>query len=155
MIKNIHQLLGEHPLFHDFHPDLLDLMAGCGRNVRFEAGDRVVSEGAEADQFYLVRSGKVALEVAVPGRGAVVIETLGPGEVVGVSWPFPPYRWAFDAVAVDPTSAISMDAACLRAKCEEDHKLGYQVFSRFAQLMRDRLQATRLQLLDVYGNHAG
>lgn len=154
-MKSIRDLLGEHPLFRDFRGDLLELMAGCGQNVHFAADTRILNEGGTADQFFLLRTGKVGLEVAVPGRGAVVVETLGTGEVLGVSWPFPPYRWEFDAKAIDETSAISMDAECLRAKCDEDHELGYQVFSRFALLMRDRLQATRLQLLDVYGSHAG
>ncbi len=153
MIKTIRDLLGEHPLFRDFRTDLLDLMAGCGENVHFAPAASILREGQQADRFFLLRSGKAALQVEVPGRGPVVIETLGAGEVLGVSWPFPPHRWAFDAIAVEPTSAIAMDAVCLRAKCDEDHELGYQVFHRFALLMRDRLQATRLQLLDVYANH--
>ncbi len=154
-MKSIRDLLGEHPLFRDFDPELLELMAGCGHNVRFEAGTEITTEGAPANEFYLLRSGKVAVGVAVPNRGIVVVETLGPDEVLGVSWPFPPYRWEFDSTAVEPTSAIAMDAECLRNKCDEDPRLGYQVFARFARLMRDRLQATRLQLLDLYGNHAG
>lgn len=153
-MKSISDLLTEHPLFGDLHPELLELMAGCGRNVRFEPGTTMVQAGALADMFFLLRSGKVAIEVSIPNRGAVVIETLGPGEVLGVSWPFPPYRWTFDGKALEPTSAIAIDAECLRNKCDEDPRLGYQVFSRFAQLMRDRLQSTRLQLLDVYKSHA-
>ncbi len=153
-MKTIRDLLAEHPLFGDLDPALLDLMAGCGENIHFDAGARIVQEGAIADKFYLLRRGRVAIEATAPPRGAIVIETLGPDEVLGVSWPFPPYRWAFDGVATEATSAIAMDAQCLRDKCDAEPALGYQVFSRFAQLMRDRLQATRLQLLDVYGNHA-
>ncbi len=154
-MKSIRDLLAEHPVFGSLDSSLLELMSGCGRNEHFDSGAQILREGADADHFYLLRSGRVALEVAIPHRGIIVIETLGPSEILGVSWPFPPYRWAFDAKAIEPTSAISIDAACLRRKCEEDPVLGYQVFSRFAQLMRDRLQATRLQLLDVYGSHAG
>ena len=154
-MKSIRDLLGEHLLFRNFHPDLLELMAGCGHNVHFEAGTQIFSEGAPADEFYVLRSGKVSIGVAVPNRGTILVETLGPDEVLGVSWPFPPYRWEFDSVTIDETSAIAMDAECLRNKCDEDPILGYQVFKAFALLMRDRLQATRLQLLDVYGNHAG
>jgi len=154
-MKTIRDLLGEHQLFRSFHPDLLELMAGCGHNVHFEAGKQIFSEGEPADEFYVLRSGKVSIGIAVPHRGTVLVETLGPNEVLGVSWPFPPYRWEFDSRAMDPTSAIAMDAECLRTKCEEDPALGYQVFKSFALLMRNRLQATRLQLLDLYGNHAG
>jgi len=154
-MKTIRDLLGEHPLFREFHPDLLELMAGCGHIVHFDAGRQIFSEGEPADEFYVIRSGKVTVGVAVPNRGTLLVETLGPGEVLGVSWPFPPYRWEFDSMAIDPTSAIAMDAECLRNKCDEEPTLGYQVFKSFALLMGDRLQASRLQLLDLYGNHAG
>ena len=153
-MKSIRDLLGEHQLFRNFHPDLLELMAGCGHNVHFEAGTHIFSEGAPADEFYVLRTGKVSIGIAVPNRGTVLVETLGPDEVLGVSWPFPPYRWEFESVAIDATSAVAMDAECLRNKCDEDPVLGYQVFKAFALLMRDRLQTTRLQLLDMYGNHA-
>lgn len=155
MNKSIPELLGEHPLFGELDPRLLDLMAGCAQNVHFAPDTVIIREGAPADRFFVLRKGKVAIEAAIPQRGSVIIETLGPDEVLGVSWPFPPYRWTFDGKAVEETSAIAVDADCLRAKCDEDPTLGYQVFARFARLMRDRLQATRLQLLDVYGNHAG
>ena len=154
-MKTIRDLLGEHPLFGSMNTELLELMAGCGQNVHFDPGTTIVKEGGDADSFYVVRTGRVALEVSVPQRGSVVIETLGPTEVIGVSWPFPPYRWTFDGKALEPTSAISIDAECLRRKCDEDPVLGYQVYKSFARLMRDRLQATRLQLRDVYGNHVG
>jgi hypothetical protein len=81
----------------------------------------------------------------------MMITTLGAGELVGWSWLFPPYRWHFDARATELTRTIAFDGACLRDKCEQDHDLGYELMRRFASLMLDRLQATRLQLLDVYG----
>ena len=71
--------------------------------------------------------------------------------VVGVSWLVPPYRWTYDAKALELTRAIAMDAGCLRAKCEQDHDLGYEVMKRFVPILVERLQATRLQILDVYG----
>jgi CRP/FNR family cyclic AMP-dependent transcriptional regulator len=64
----------------------------------------------------------------------------------------PPYRWHFDARAVELTRAIALDGECLRGKCEEDHDLGYEIMKRFALVIAERLEATRLQLLDVYGN---
>jgi CRP-like cAMP-binding protein len=88
----------------------------------------------------------------VPTRGAVVIETLEAGEVVGWSWLFAPYRWHFDARALSLVRATSFDGACLRGKAESDPKLGYELMSRFAQVMIRRLQWTRLRLLDVYGD---
>jgi CRP/FNR family transcriptional regulator, cyclic AMP receptor protein len=149
-VKSIRDLLAEHPFFAGLDPADVDLLAGCGANVRFAAGSRILAEGEPADLFYVLRSGRAALEVSVPGRKPLVIETLGPGEILGVSWLFAPYRWAFDATALDDVSAVGLDAACLRAKCDEDTRLGYVLMSRFAVLLRDRLQAARLQLLDVY-----
>ena len=94
----------------------------------------------------------VALEVQSPGRGALIIETLGSGEVAGWSWLFEPHIWQFDGRVVSSARVIGFDGACLRGKCEEDHELGYQLMRRFAGAVTERLQATRLQLLDVYGN---
>ena len=81
-----------------------------------------------------------------------MIETLHDGDVVGWSWLFPPHRWHFDGRATAPTSLIAFDGACLRGKCDADHELGYQLMRRFAASIVERLQATRLQLLDVYGH---
>ena len=96
----------------------------------------------------------MALEIKAPGRGAITFQTLGEGEVVGVSWLIPPYRWSYDAKALELIRAIAMDAACLRGKCEADHDLGYEMMKRFMPVLIQRLQATRLQILDVYGEQA-
>ena len=79
--------------------------------------------------------------------------TVGEGEIVGVSWLIPPYRWTYDAKALDLVRAIGMDATCLRQKSEDDHDLGYEMMKRFVPVLVERLQTTRLQILDVYGAH--
>jgi CRP/FNR family transcriptional regulator, cyclic AMP receptor protein len=140
------------PFFEDLAPADLELIAGCGSNVRFLEGELLFRDGDRADSFFVIRHGTVALETFVPGRGAVTIETLDAGEVVGWSWLFQPYRWHFDARARSLVRATRFDAECLRGKCESDPRLGYDLMSRFAQVMIDRLQSTRLRLLDVYGN---
>jgi len=76
---------------------------------------------------------------------------LAEGEILGVSWVIPPYRWTYDARALDLLRAIAIDAACLRQKREADHDLGYEMMKRFLPILVQRLQATRLQILDVYG----
>lgn len=151
-MKSIPDLLSEHPFFADLSGETLELVAGCGRNVHFRPDARIIAANEPADVFYVLRTGRVAIEVDTPHRGPLVIETIGPGDLLGVSWLLPPYRWTFGARAVDSTSAIGIDAACLRGKCDDDPALGYEMFKRFAGLVRDRLQATRLQLVDVYGN---
>lgn len=153
-VKSIRDLLGEHPFFADLRPSDLDFIAGCGRNVVFEGGDRILREGGPADHFYVIRSGRVAVETHHPTRGGLVLDTLGAGDVLGWSWLFPPHTWSFDARAVDETHAVSLDGTCLRAKCDEDPRLGYALMQRFAGIMVQRLEATRLRLLDLYGTAA-
>jgi CRP-like cAMP-binding protein len=152
MVKEtIETLLAKHEFLTGMSPEHLAFVAGCGSNVRFDAGEYIYREGEPADQFHLIRHGKVSLEIFVPGRGPLVIETISEGEVLGWSWLFPPYRRRFDARALEVTRAISLDGACLRAKCEEDHDLGYDIVMRFSQVVIQRLQATRLRLTDMYG----
>ena len=126
-------------------------LAGCARTTGWGDGELPFREGDSADAFYVVRRGRIALELFVPGRGPLTIETIEPGEVVGWSWLFPPYRWHFDGRAVGAVRAIAVDGACLRTKCDNDPALGYELMRRFSQVMLERLQATRLRLADVYG----
>lgn len=151
-MQRIDSLLAEVPLFEGLAADELELLAGCASNVRFQQGQLLFREGDAADTFYVVRHGTVALETFVPPYGGVTIQTIEPGEVVGWSWLFEPYRWHLDARALTTVRATAFDAACLRQKCEDDPSLGYDLMKRFAQVMIERLQWTRLRLLDVYGH---
>ena|SRR5271167_717398 len=151
-MQTLDELIAASPVFAGMPATHLELIAGCGANERFAAGAYLFREGDAADRFYLIRHGAIALEVDVPGRGRRVLETLGPGEVVGWSWLFEPYRWHFDGRAAQAIGVIAFDGSCLRGKCDSDHELGYELMRRFAASMVERLQATRLQLLDVYGN---
>lgn len=153
-METLEPLLAQHPFFSNLAPHHLQVLVGCATNLRFDADRFIVREGAEANQFFIIRHGRVSLEVLVPGRGPIIVETLGEGDVLGWSWLFPPYHWHFDARALELTRAIALDGVCLRAKCEADHDLGYELTKRFANVIMQHLQATRLQLLDVYGEHA-
>lgn len=152
-MQGLEQIISEHPFFSGLDPGYIHLISGCAKNVRFDPGRYLLQHGAAAEQFYLLRHGRAALELTGPGRGTVTFQTLGPGELVGVSWLIPPYRWTYDAKAVELVRAISVDAACLRGKCDEDHHLGYDMMMRFMPVLIQRLHAARLQLLDVYGSH--
>jgi CRP/FNR family transcriptional regulator, cyclic AMP receptor protein len=155
-MQTIDALLRESPTFASLEPARLEVIAGCATNVHFDADHVLFREGDAADTFYLVRHGSVALETFVPARGSLLIETIEPGEVVGWSWLFEPYRWHFDARALTEVRATAFDGACLRGKCDADPALGYDLMTRFAHVMIERLQWTRLRLLDVYGStHAG
>ena len=150
-MHTLDELLVEAPVFAGLGPTALTLVAGCARNVGFDEGALLFCEGEPADAFYVVRRGRVALELHTPERGGIVIETIEQGEVVGWSWLYEPYRWHFDARAATPVRAIAFDGACLRGKCEDDPVLGFELMKRFGQVMIDRLQHARVRLLDVYG----
>jgi CRP/FNR family transcriptional regulator, cyclic AMP receptor protein len=152
MQKELDQILASVPFFEGMGNDEIALIAGCGRNVRFDAGETIFRQGDAADTFYVVRHGSVAVGNFVPARGELVIETLEAGDLLGWSWLFPPYRSHFDARALSTVRATQFDGACLRDKCAADSDLGYDLMSRFAQVLIERLQWTRLRLLDVYGN---
>jgi CRP/FNR family cyclic AMP-dependent transcriptional regulator len=153
-MRGLESLLAKHPFFHGMTEADLRLIAGCAANARFGAGEYLFREGEAADQFYLVRQGRVALEVHAPGRGTITILSAKEGEVLGFSWLMPPYRWVFDARALQLTRAIVFDGGCLREKCEADPQLGYDLMKRVARVMMQRLEAASVQLLDVYGGAA-
>jgi CRP/FNR family transcriptional regulator, cyclic AMP receptor protein len=149
-IRTLERVLTQHAFFQGLDPQYVELITACAANVRFGAGEVIFREGEPADRFYIIRRGRVSLEVFVPERGQIMVETLDEGDVLGWSWLFPPYRWQFDARALELTRAIALDGQCLRGKCEEDPRLGYELMKRFAQIMVGRLQSTRIRLLDLY-----
>jgi len=152
MQKDIDELLAEHSFFKDFVPGYRTLIAGCGKNVHFDAGRFLAKTGEAANEFFAIRHGRASIEIHSDERGPLILHTVEPGEIVGWSWLFPPYRWSFDVRAVDEVRAISFDGECLRGKCERDPAMGFDFMKRFARVFMDRLEATRLQLLDLYGN---
>jgi CRP-like cAMP-binding protein len=152
--KDIEALLAEHSFFKDFAPAYRKLIAGCGKNVHFDAGQLLARSGDPANQFFAVRRGRASIEVHSAGRGPLMLHTVEAGEVIGWSWLFPPYRWTFDVRVLEEVRAISFDGECLRGKCDRDPAMGYDFMKRFARVFMERLEATRLQLLDLYGTPA-
>lgn len=150
-MRTIPELLDDSPFFQGLEEEVLAQVAGCAQTTRFDTGQILFRAGEQADTFYLVRHGNIAIELRNPSRGAVTLDTIHDGEVVGWSWLVPPYTWTFDARAVADTSALAFDGACLRAKSDADPALGYALMQRVSRVMYERLQATRMQLLDMYG----
>ncbi len=144
--------IAERPFFAEMSAAHLDVVEAAATRVRFDAGTTIFQEGGEAAAWYLVIDGVVTLEIDVPGRGPHILQTLHEGDVLGWSWLFPPYRWSFDAYARTDVEAICFDAAALRTAKQRDPSLGYDLMQRFAQVLVQRMQAARLQLLDIYGN---
>ncbi|TCC08484.1 Crp/Fnr family transcriptional regulator [Kribbella soli] len=118
----------------------------------YEDGDRLFEEGGHAGYCWLIRNGRVALDTTVPGRGHVVIQTLGAGDLLGWSWLIPPYRWHFGARAVGTVEATVFDAAQLKVLADQDPRLGYLLTQQLLAVVLDRLQSTRARLLDLYSH---
>lgn len=154
-MHTIDELLGNVPAFTSLSRQYRELIAGCGQNRVFQPGQYLMREGEVADTFYAIRAGTVTIETFVPQRGPAPIETLAAGDLLAWSWLFPPYRTAFDARAIEEAHAIAFDGACLREKIELDPALGYALMKPFMAVIVDRLQSTRLRLLDLYGTAPG
>lgn len=150
-IRHFDSILAEHPLFRGFDAETIALFAGCAKNEHFIPGARIYAEGATADRFFILTHGDVALEIATPARGALIVETLHPGDLFGWSWLVAPGTHANDAVALTEVRAISLDAACLGAKCAANPALGYRMFQEWVPHLLTRLRSLRLQMLDLYG----
>jgi CRP-like cAMP-binding protein len=154
-VQTIEQLLAEAKAFNGMSEEHLTLIAGCAKNKVFEDGEYLMREGDPADSFHVIRVGRVAMEIFVPERGGVVLETVEDGDLVGWSWLTPPFKVHLDARAVGTVHVVVFDAACLRGKTDEDPVLGYDLMRRFIPVIVERLQATRVRMLDVYGHVAG
>ncbi len=149
-MEDLSGILRNHPFLKELDENYLQQITGCAKNVVFKENDIIFKEGEEAVSFYLIRNGKVALELNGREKGNVRILTIGSGQVLGWSWIVSPYKWHFEAHALEDVSAIALDGKCLREKCEQDPKMGYEMIKRFSQILEQRLRSTRMQLLDVY-----
>ncbi len=149
-MKAVLQLLQEHPFFKEFSENQLQSLAEGATLVNFDPGQYIFREGEDANQFFLILSGLVSLEVQVPKRGAVTIERIDAGDVLGWSWLYPPHRWHFDAHAQEEIRALMIDGVFLRKMIEENREIGFKIMKQIAMIMEHRLQATRIKLMEVY-----
>ena len=149
-MRPLETILLEHPFFAGLDPALSKLIAGCGKQVRFEKDAYLYRQGDAADTFYIVRHGRVGLELRGAGR-RVLFHTDHEGDILNASWIVPPYRCSSDARALETTLAVALDGACLRGKCESDNHLGYELMKRFVPVLVERMTEARVQALDVYG----
>ncbi len=150
-IKNIEKVVNEHPFFKGMQKEYINELIGCASNAGFKTGENIFRQSEQANHFYIITTGRVAVEIESADRGAITIQTVEPGNVLGWSWLFPPYIWHYDARASEATDTIAFDARCLVGKCESNPALGYDLMKRFSGVVIERLQATHLQLMDMYG----
>jgi CRP-like cAMP-binding protein len=153
-MDTLETIISKHAFMAGLTPRFLPLLNECAFMMRYRPGEAVFQEGGSADHFYLVQKGRVIIETQVPGQGAVTIQTLGAGDALGWSWLFPPHQWRFGARATEPTELIAFDAERLRAKAAENRDFANELVWRVAQVLLQRLQAARLQLIESYAQHA-
>lgn len=150
-METLKTILSEQTVFKDLKPEFLDWLCNCAGEEAFEAGKFIFKGGESAENFYLIKSGKVVVQVYAPPKGALNIMTLENYDILGWSWLYSPYTYHFDAKAVTGTQAFVFDAVKVRNKCSENYEFGYHFMNCFSQIMLRRLVATRLQLLDIFG----
>ena len=142
-MNDIEKRISEHPFFRSMAPAHLGLVTESAKEAKFEANQIIFHEKAPADRFYLIESGRVALGWHTPEGKMVLVQTLGPGEVIGWSWLFPPFVWHFQARATEPTCTVVLDGGHLLVAAEENPQFGYELMRRIAQMVITRLQASR------------
>ncbi len=147
MNESVKSLIENHPFFHGMKREYVGAIAQCASEVSFGPGEVLFREGEPANRFYLIGSGKVALQAHQPADGTALIQDLGPGDVLGWSWLFPPFEWHFQATTTEPTKAIVLNGAHLLIAAERNPAFGFELMKRVTQLVIQRLQATRRQLL--------
>lgn len=149
-VSDLKPIIAELEFFAGFAPQHLELVTGCAKNVVFEPDEFLFREGEPAESFYILRTGRVALEIIAPGKNRITIQTCSEGDPVGWSWLVGTHRWRYAGRALKHTRAIAFDGTCLRTKCDHDYELGYRLLQRVSGVIATRLEATRLQLLDLY-----
>jgi CRP-like cAMP-binding protein len=147
-METLESLISQHPFFTGMNSKQMKILAACALRKEYAPNQYVFREDGMANRFYLLQEGKVALESLGENQNVITIQTIGAGGVLGWSWLFPPYRWHFDARALEPTRAILFYATRLRTLCEKNQKLGYELLKRMSATMHERLQATRRHLLE-------
>jgi CRP/FNR family transcriptional regulator, cyclic AMP receptor protein len=149
MTRQQTSVLGAQPFLRGMPSAQLTVLAELCQHVTIPSRERLFDEGSRADRVWIIDAGQVTLDASVPGQGRVIIETLGRGDVIGLSWMLPPYQWRFGAVATQPTQAFVFDARAVRAACDADPLLGYELSRRFSAVVVRRLQATRARLIEA------
>lgn len=148
----IESVLANHPFFKDIPRDHIEEIAALGRLTRYEKGDIIFREGSDARNFFLVLKGRVVIETLLPHRGLVNIQTVEEGEMLGWSWLVAPFKYRFGARAVQPSELAVFNGKDLQDNFEKDPVLGYRFMKRVLVAITERLEQTRLQMLNIFDN---
>lgn len=138
--------LKPHPFLEGCTPEFLNHLEEFATEATFARGETIFSEGEYADRFYLIWEGRIRLESGSNGKPGITIQTLGPGDVLGWSWLYPPFEWHFSARAIEPCKVVAINAASLLVRSEEDPVFGHELMKRLSKHLIQRLQCTRKRL---------
>ncbi len=143
--------LRETPFLRGIFPGYLEQVASISELVEQPAGTLIFREGEPASHVYLVFHGNISLEVCAPSVGCRRIFTVSDGELLGWSPLFEQTRLTASARTLTPARLLKINAGQLLTLCEHNPRFGYEIMRRVGLALAKRLSATRLQLLDVYG----
>ncbi|MCP4873894.1 MAG: cyclic nucleotide-binding domain-containing protein [Gammaproteobacteria bacterium] len=149
-MQSIEDYLSSHTFFSGLADSYLEFLANSATEVNYKEGDALFKQGAAADQFYLLRNGRVSVQVPALVGPTLEIQSLGADQMLGWSWLIPPYRWSFQARVMENTDLLQFDGSAILARCEQDPKFGYELFKRFTALMSERLDAARQKMMDQW-----
>jgi len=149
-MSSIEDYLSSHPFFSGLDDGFISFLSDSATKIRVKEGDSLFKQGERADKFYLLRNGQIAIQVPALMGPTLDIQTLGENQILGWSWLISPYRWSFQARAIEDTEVIEFDGSAILARCEQDPAFGYALFKRFAALMSERLDAARQKMMDQW-----
>ncbi len=133
-----------------FSPRVQERLLALAESFQFKAGQDIFREGASSLYLYLVKTGRVAVELHVPSKGRRTIYTASAGDVFNWSAVVEPRLATASVRAVEDTEAVGLKGGALMDACREDPELGFELYRAITEVIAARLIATRLQLLDIF-----
>src|SRR4029079_9496618 len=124
-----------------FASNQAETLSRLATQVEFRAGESIFRQREVANGFYLIEKGEISLEYELPGKRRIKIQSIGPGELLGLSWLFEPYLWQFNGNAISDGTAKFLRATEVRKECDQDARLGYKLMEEIARVLTQRLQA--------------
>lgn len=148
--ESIAKYLSEHKFFQGLKGEDIDFLASCGTERELDRDEVLFRYDSAAKRFFVLREGRISIEVAAIEGPPLQMQQLSEGAVLGWSWLLRPYRWSFQARAEQPGVVIEFDGGTVQARCEEDPKFGYEIIKRFSALMAERLEFAREKMMEEW-----
>ena len=148
--QSITEYLSAHEFFSEFSDDVLKFLCECSSTREIKKGQILFLQGEHADKFYVVRSGRISIQMPAIMGPTLEIQTVDEDQVLGWSWLISPYQWNFQTKAEEDSELLQFDGAAILARCEQEPKFGYELLKKFAGLMSVRLNAARQKMMDEW-----